>query len=91
MKISKCCGSSFTRNENEMFGGNYNTCDKCGAFCDTIEQPMQNTPTPMQNNKQYSDLTQKEKDKLHSKCCEGTNKEQKAMVDKLEEEQNNNK
>ena len=52
---------------------------------------MQNTPTPMQNNKQYSDLTQKEKDKLHSKCCEGTNKEQKAMVDKLEEEQNNTK
>jgi hypothetical protein len=48
MKISKCCGSSFTRNENEMFGGNYNTCDKCGAFCDTIEQPMQNIPTPMQ-------------------------------------------
>lgn len=61
------------------------------SICDTIEQPMQNTPTPMQNNKQYSNLSKEEKDKLHSKCCEGTNKEQKAMVDKLEEEQNNNK
>ena len=48
---------------------------------------MQHTPTPMQNNKQYSDLTQKEKDNLHSICCEETNKQQKAMVDKLKEEQ----
>jgi hypothetical protein len=41
---------------------------------------MQNTPTPMQNNKQYSDLTQKEKDKLHSKCCEGTNEAQSEII-----------
>lgn len=50
---------------------------------------MQNTPTPMQNNKQYSDLTQEEKDKLHSICCEGTNEAQAKMVNKIEEEQNN--
>ena len=42
-------------------------------------------PTP----KQYSNLSKEEKDNLHSKCYEGTNKAQKAMVDKLEEEQNN--
>ena len=80
MKISKCCGSSFTRNDNEMFGGNYNICDKCGAFCDTIEQPMQNTRTPMQKDKQYSDLTQEEKDNLHSNCCEGTNEAQSEII-----------
>ena len=39
----------------------------------------------MQNNKQYSDLTQEEKDNLHSKCCEGTNKEQEAIVDAYQE------
>lgn len=31
-------------------------------------------------NKQYSNLTQKQKDNLHSKCCEGTNKEQEKMI-----------
>lgn len=31
-----------------------------------------------------SDLTQKEKDKLHSKCCEETNKEQEAMINAYE-------
>lgn len=31
-------------------------------------------------NKQYSNLTQKQKDNLHSKCCEGTNEEQEKMI-----------
>jgi len=31
---------------------------------------MQNASKPMQNNKQYSNLSKKEKDKLHSKYCE---------------------
>lgn len=54
MKISKCCGAevkqrymSRTDNVGEMY------CTKCDRECeviecDTIEQPMQNTPTPMQ-------------------------------------------
>ena len=46
---------------------------------------MQNIPTPMQNNKQYSDLTQEEKNNLHSICCKETNKQQKAMVDDYQE------
>ena len=37
-----------------------------------------------QQKEQYSDLTQKEKDKLHSNCCEGTNKEQAKMVEAYE-------
>lgn len=41
---------------------------------------MQNTPTPMQNNKQYSNLSKEEKDKLHSKCCEGTNESQAETI-----------
>jgi hypothetical protein len=53
MKISKCCGAevkqrymSRTDNVGEMY------CTKCDRECeviesDTIEQPMQNIPTPM--------------------------------------------
>jgi len=41
---------------------------------------MQNASKPMQNNKQYSNLSKEEKDKLHSKCCEGTNEAQSEII-----------
>jgi hypothetical protein len=34
--------------------------------------------------KQYSNLSKEEKDNLHSKCCEETNKEQEAMINAYE-------
>jgi len=38
MKKSKCCGAEIVEKENEMFGGKYFVCSKCGAFCETIEE-----------------------------------------------------
>jgi paraquat-inducible protein B len=38
MKKSKCCGAEIVEKENEMFGGKYFVCSKCGAFCETIDQ-----------------------------------------------------
>ena len=64
MKISKCCGSSFTRNENEMFGGNYNICDKCGAFCDTIEQKIDNFFPKSMVDKYLENKSKKEKEEI---------------------------
>ena len=78
MKLSKCCNSKVLKKWNGYL------CTKCNHLCDTIEQPMQNTPTPMQNNKQYSNLSKEEKDNLHSICCEETNKEQEAMINAYE-------
>lgn len=79
MKLSKCCREEVNTIRG-VCGGFTNYCKRCGKLCDTIEQPMQNTPTPMQKDKQYSDLTQEEKDNLHSNCCEGTNEAQSEII-----------
>jgi len=61
MKISKCCKSKVLKKWNGYL------CTKCNHLCDTIEQPMQHTPTPMQKDKQ-------------SNCSEGANEAQAEII-----------